>query len=84
MYGSGISKESEIIDLGVKLEIVEKSGSWFSYKDIRIGQVRENVKHYLKEHPAICYEIEQLIRQKSSNNTNITFDSETVIMEEDE
>ncbi|MDR0329987.1 recombinase RecA [Candidatus Tisiphia endosymbiont of Empis tessellata] len=84
MYGSGISRESEIIDLGVKFEIIEKSGSWFSYNDTRIGQGRENVKHYLREHPAICSEIEQLIRQKSSHNTSVTFDSETITIEEEE
>ncbi|WP_347939060.1 recombinase RecA [Rickettsia oklahomensis] len=71
MYGSGISKEGEIIDLGVKLDIVEKSGSWFSYNNVRIGQGRENVKQYLKEHPQISNEIEQIIREKSSKITNI-------------
>ncbi|BDU59822.1 protein RecA [Candidatus Rickettsia kotlanii] len=74
MYGSGISKEGEIIDLGVKLDIVEKSGSWFSYKNVRIGQGRENVKQYLKEHPQISNEIEQIIREKSSKITNINLD----------
>ena len=83
MYGSGISKEGEIIDLGVKYEIIEKSGSWFSYNDIRIGQGRENVKQYLKEHSSICSEIEQMIRQKSSHITNVTFDSDDTIIEEE-
>ena len=83
MYGSGISKEGEIIDLGVKYEIIEKSGSWFSYNDIRIGQGRENVKQYLKEHSSICSEIEQMIRQKSSHITNVTFDSDEIIIEEE-
>lgn len=70
IFGSGISKEGEMIDLGVKLELVEKSGSWFSYNDIRIGQGRENVKQYLKDHPAVFVELEKKIRDKS-NNTNI-------------
>jgi recombination protein RecA len=83
MYGTGISKEGEIIDLGVKYEIIEKSGSWFSYNDIRIGQGRENVKQYLKEHSSVCSEIEQMIRQKSSHITNVTFDSDETIIEEE-
>ncbi|ABV73894.1 recombinase A [Rickettsia canadensis str. McKiel] len=74
MYGSGISKEGEIIDLGVKLDIVEKSGSWFSYNNVRIGQGRENVKQYLKEHPQIANEIEKIIREKSSKITNMNLD----------
>ncbi|KAJ6644851.1 Protein RecA [Pseudolycoriella hygida] len=66
IYGQGISKEGEIIDLGVKLEIIEKAGSWFSYKDTRIGQGRENVKQYLQDHSDVCDQIEQIIRQKSA------------------
>ncbi|MFY9589164.1 recombinase RecA [Rickettsia endosymbiont of Halotydeus destructor] len=76
MYGSGISKEGEMIDLGVKLEIIEKSGSWFSYKDTRIGQGRENVKQYLKEHPEMFAEIEKIIREKSSHISSVSLDSE--------
>ncbi|WP_316352993.1 recombinase RecA [Candidatus Trichorickettsia mobilis] len=72
MYGSGISKEGEIIDIGVKMELIEKSGAWFSYNNIRIGQGRENVKQYFKEHPTIFNEIEQKIRQKSTNLTDIS------------
>lgn len=78
IYGQGISKEGEIIDLRVKLEIIEKSGSWFSYKKIRIGQGRENVKQYLKDHPEICNEIQQVIRQKPSHTNNVIFDSEII------
>ncbi|MCP5088980.1 MAG: recombinase RecA [Rhodobacteraceae bacterium] len=62
MYGEGISKRGELIDLGVKAGIVEKSGSWFSYGDQRIGQGRENAKTFLKDNPAIAYEIEDKIR----------------------
>ena len=63
MFGEGISKEGELIDYGVKLDIVDKSGSWFSYKDIKLGQGRENAKAYLKEHPEVAAEIEAEIRK---------------------
>lgn len=62
MYGEGISKRGELIDLGVKAGLVEKSGSWFSYGDERIGQGRENAKLYLKDNPRIALEIEDKIR----------------------
>jgi recombination protein RecA len=63
MYGEGISKMGELIDLGVKAGIVEKSGSWFSYDSERVGQGRENAKTYLKEHPEMAERIERGIRQ---------------------
>ena len=62
MYGQGISKLGELIDLGVKLGFVEKSGSWFSCGDERIGQGRENAKSYLKDNPKMAHEIEDKIR----------------------
>ncbi|MEQ1499300.1 MAG: recombinase RecA [Novosphingobium sp.] len=62
MYGEGISKIGEMLDLGVKAGIVEKSGAWFSYDSIRIGQGRENSKTYLREHPEICDRLEAAIR----------------------
>ncbi|WP_343347139.1 recombinase RecA [Sphingomicrobium sp. XHP0239] len=62
MYGEGISKLGEILDLGVKAGLVEKSGSWFSYDSTRIGQGRENAKQFLKENPEMANEIEQAIR----------------------
>ncbi len=62
MYGTGISKVGEILDLGVKLEIVAKSGSWFNYGEIRLGQGRDNAKEYLKNNPEIADEIEAQIR----------------------
>jgi len=61
MYGEGISKTGEILDLGVKAEIVEKSGSWYSYDSVRIGQGREQAKNFLKEHPDMAKEIETKI-----------------------
>jgi len=65
MYGSGISKEGELVDLGVKAGLIEKSGSWYAYKDDRIGQGRENVKEFFKQNPAISAEIETAIRQNA-------------------
>ena len=65
MYGEGISKLGELIDLGVKAGVVEKSGAWYSYNSTRIGQGRENAKIYLKDNPAIAAEIETTIRQNS-------------------
>ena len=62
MYGEGVSKLGEILDLGVKAGLVEKSGSWFSYDSIRIGQGRENAKSYLKENPEVAGRIERAIR----------------------
>ena len=62
MYGKGISKEGNIVDLAVNLDIIEKSGSWFSYNDARIGQGRENVKKFLIENPDIMKEVEDKIR----------------------
>lgn len=64
-YGSGISKEGEMIDLGVKLDLVEKSGAWFSYDNTRIGQGRENAKQYLKDHPDMHKDLEAKIRASS-------------------
>ncbi len=62
MYGEGISKTGELIDLGVKAGVVEKSGAWFSYGDERIGQGRENAKQFLKDHPDVAAAIEDRIR----------------------
>ena len=62
MYGEGISKTGELIDLGVKANFIEKSGSWYSYKNQRIGQGRENTRVFLKDNPAIAKEIEDSIR----------------------
>ncbi len=62
MYGEGISKRGELVDLGVKLGLVDKAGSWFSYGDERIGQGRENAKTFLKDHPEMALEIEDKIR----------------------
>jgi len=66
MYGEGISKLGEIIDLGVKAGVIEKSGSWFSYDSTRIGQGRENVRAFLKANPDMAASIEDKVR-KSQN-----------------
>ncbi len=65
MYGEGVSKTGELIDLGVKAGIVEKSGSWFSYNSERLGQGRENAKQFLQENPALAEEIELSLRQNA-------------------
>jgi recombination protein RecA len=64
MYGAGISREGEIIDLGVQTGIVEKSGAWYSYEGNRIGQGKDNVRDYLKEHADLAFEIENRVREK--------------------
>jgi recombination protein RecA len=64
MYGAGISREGEIIDLGVQAGIVDKAGAWFSYSGTRIGQGKDNVREYLKEHPEMALEIENKVREK--------------------
>ena len=73
MYGSGISKVGEIVDLGVKFDIVEKSGAWFSYNSVRIGQGRENAKQYLQDNPKIADEIEKKIRAKATDMADSGF-----------
>ena len=74
VYGEGISKEGNILDIAVNMDIVNKSGAWFSYNGQRIGQGRENSKQYLKENPALCLEIEKLVR---NNFTPTVSQSET-------
>ena len=64
MYGKGISREGDILDLGVKFGFIQKGGSWFSVGDTKIGQGRDNAKNYLKEHPELAAEIEGQIRKK--------------------
>ncbi len=64
LYGEGISREGEIIDLGVKEGIVDKSGAWYSYNGDRIGQGKDNVRKFLKEHPEIAEDIERQIRER--------------------
>ncbi len=65
MYGQGISKLGEIVDLGVKAGVVEKSGSWFSYNSVRIGQGRDNAREFLKANPDMADEIEAAVRKNA-------------------
>ena len=64
MYNEGISRESELIELGVEHDIVEKTGAWYSYNGDRLGQGKENVRQFLKDSPEVAAEIEKLIREK--------------------
>ena len=65
MFGEGISREGDLLDLGVEQGVIDKSGAWFSYKKDRLGQGRENVKTFLRENPDMCAEIEGIIREKA-------------------
>lgn len=78
MYGEGISKEGEIIDLGSELDIVQKSGSWYSFNEERLGQGRENAKMFLKENPDIRLTIQKQIRE------HYGLDEEKVISSDEE
>ena len=62
MFGKGISKEGDILDLAAKEDIIEKSGAWYAYQGQKIGQGRENAKEYLRRNPAVMWEIEQKVR----------------------
>ena len=72
MYGQGISYNGELVDLGVKSEVIEKSGSWYSYKEERIGQGRENVKQYLADNPEIADNIGREIKEKMGIGSDVT------------
>ena len=75
MYGEGVSKTGELLDLGVQAAVVEKSGAWFSYDGQRIGQGRENAKAYLKENPTVADAIERAIRQNAGLVAGAMLDS---------
>jgi recombination protein RecA len=81
MYGEGISRPGELIDLGIKAGVVEKSGSWFSYSSQRVGQGRENAKQFLRDHPDIADAIEAKVREQSGIVANALMVAPT---EEDE
>jgi recombination protein RecA len=76
MYGEGISKVGELIDLGVKANVVEKSGAWFSYDSQRIGQGRENAKQFLRDHPDMAAKIEVKVREQSGVVANLMLATE--------
>jgi recombination protein RecA len=83
MFGEGISKEGELVDYGVKLDIVDKSGAWFSYEDTKLGQGRENVKQKFKDEPELALEIENKIKE-AMGMTNIMQMDPSEINEVDE
>ena len=82
MYGQGISREGEIIDMGVEADIVEKSGAWYSYGGERIGQGKDNAREFLKENPEMAKEIEAKIREKLGVKNGGSLISETLDDEE--
>ena len=76
MFGEGISKEGELVDYGVKLDVIDKSGAWFSYGEMRLGQGRENVKAFLKENKEVAEEIEGKIKDAMGLGIEIDLDAE--------
>ncbi|AIQ53256.1 MULTISPECIES: recombinase RecA [Paenibacillus] len=76
MYGEGISKEGSLVDIGTEMDIVNKSGAWYSYEGERLGQGRENAKQFLKEHPEIALVIENKIREASNLTTIVAAPTE--------
>lgn len=84
VYGKGISKEGNILDMGVNLDIIEKSGSWFSYNGNRIGQGRENVKQYLLDNPEVMAEVEQKIRDNFAKAFEKSLGEEELSSDEEE
>ena len=76
MYGEGLSREGELIDYGVKLDIIDKSGAWFSYKDKKLGQGRENSKAFLRENPELAYEITKAIQNSMGIESVMSDNSE--------
>ncbi len=84
IYGKGISKSGNILDLGVNLDIVEKSGSWFSYNGARIGQGRENAKKYLEENPEVMAEVEKKVRDKFNEAFEKSLSDDMTVEDEEE
>lgn len=82
MYGEGVSKYGEIVDMGAEANILEKSGSWYAYEGNKVGQGKENVKEWLKKNPDMCAEIETKVRKYYENNTISTSEVEEDEVEE--
>jgi recombination protein RecA len=78
MFGEGISKEGELVDYGVKLDIIDKSGAWFSYEESKLGQGRENVKQKFKDDPELALEIENKIRESMGMSTLMQMDQNEI------
>ena len=83
IYGKGISKEGNLLDIAVNLDIIEKSGSWFSYNGDRIGQGRENAKSYLMDNPKIAEEVEKKIRDNYATAFEKSLGDEEVDLEQE-
>ena len=83
MYGEGISKTGEILDLAASIGLVEKSGAWYSYNGDRIGQGRENAKNFLKDNSEIALEIEQKIRSHGKENKSNEENEKVDVVEEE-
>ncbi len=83
MYGEGISKAGEVLDLAVDLDIVKKSGSWFSYGTERLGQGRDSVKNLIRDNPELMAEIEQKVREHVSGNADALMDTTLAVSEDD-
>jgi recombination protein RecA len=83
LYGEGISREGELIDMGVEAKLVEKSGAWYSCDNERIGQGKENARQYLKENPAVAIKLEKALREKFVP-ADIVVAAATAAVEEDE
>lgn len=77
MYGTGISHEGELLDMAVEMDVIQKSGAWFSYKGERLGQGRDNVKVYLSQHPEICDEVEKIVVDNAMQTINAAKEAKT-------
>ncbi len=84
LYGEGISREGELIELGVELGLVKKAGSWYSYKDEKIGQGKDNVRGFLKENPAIAEEIEKAVRDHYLSKDEVEEEQEQEVPSKDD
>ena len=84
MYGEGISKVGNVLDMAVNLDIIEKAGSWFSYNGEKVGQGRENVKKYLQENPDILEEVEKKVRDNFAKAFEQSLGEELPKVDEDE
>ena len=84
MFGKGISKEGDILDLATKLDLVKKSGAWYAYESDKIGQGRENAKTYLSAHPEIMEELEKKVREHYQLGTDSSEKDEKEVKKEKE
>jgi recombination protein RecA len=83
MFGEGISREGELVDYGVKLDVIDKSGAWFSYKDKKLGQGRENAKALLKENKELAAEIEEAVKQAMGLNPSLMVVGDDELVEDE-